>query len=89
MCDQMFLSDSILCKMALNQLRMILEPPTLKTNKNTAIIHDLVHADCQLIVRETIDKLNLNFYMVHPILTEDLNMCRISAKFIPKLLAEE
>lgn len=70
----MFLSDSISFKMALNQLRMIHEPPTLKVNENTAIIHDLVHAESQFIVREMIDKLNLSFYMVHPILMEDLNM---------------
>ena len=52
-------------------------------------VRDLVHSDRRLTIREMSDELNLSFYAVQSILTEDLNMRRVSAKFIPKLLTDE
>lgn len=50
---------------------------------------DLLRSDRRLTIREMADELNLSFYAVQSILTEDLNMRRVSAKFIPKLLSDE
>ena len=48
--------------------------PLIKINHgNMAKICNLVRSDHRFMIREMIDELNLNFYVVEPILTEDLN----------------
>lgn len=64
-------------------------PSTSKTDDNVVKVRDLVRSDRRLTIREMSDELNLSFYAVQSILTEDLNMRRVSAKFIPKLLTDE
>ena len=64
-------------------------PSTSKTDDNVVKVRNLVRSDRRLTIREMSDELNLSFYAVQSILTEDLNMRRVSAKFIPKLLTDE
>lgn len=64
-------------------------PSTSKTNENIVKVHDLVCSDRRLTISEMANELNLSFYAVQSILSEDLNMCRVSVKFIPKLLSDQ
>ena len=52
-------------------------------------VRDLVRSDCRLTIREMSHDLNLSFYAVQSILTKDLTMQQVSAKFILKLLSDE
>lgn len=64
-------------------------PSSSKTDENIVKVRDLVRSDRRLTIREMADELNLSFYAVQSILTENLNMRRVSAKFIPKLLTDQ
>ncbi|GFU11169.1 ER degradation-enhancing alpha-mannosidase-like protein 2 [Nephila pilipes] len=46
-------------------------------------------ADCRLTVREIAEEVGVSKYSAHTILREDLNMNRVAAKFVPKLLSPE
>ena len=48
-----------------------------------------MRSDHRLTVREMADKLNLNSNAAQLILTDNLNMRRVSTKFISKLLPKE
>ncbi len=59
---------------------------------NDAIIEEvktLIMANRHLIVREIGDELGISKDSAHAILTQDLGMRRVSAKFVPRLLSEE
>ena len=45
--------------------------------------------DCRLTLRKIVEEMGISRGSVHCILTEDLCMRRVSAKFIPKLLTEQ
>ena len=45
--------------------------------------------DCCLRVQEIVAEVGVSTGSVHSILTEDLNLQRVSAKFVPKLLTEQ
>ena len=45
--------------------------------------------DCRLTVQEIVAKVGISTGSVHSILTEDLNLRRVSAKFVLKLLTEQ
>ena len=64
-------------------------PSTSKTNENIVKVRDLVRSIHRLTIREMANELNLSFYAVQSILSEDLNMRRVSVKFIPKLLSDQ
>ena len=64
-------------------------PATSKSGENIVKVRDLVRSDRRLTIREMSHELNLSFYAVQSILTKDLTMRRVSAKFIPKLLSDE
>ena len=49
----------------------------------------LIMANCCLTVREIGDKLGISKDSAQAILMQDLGMCRVSAKFVPRLLSEE
>jgi histone-lysine N-methyltransferase SETMAR len=42
-----------------------------------------------MTVREIADEFRISTGSAHSILTEDLHMCRMVAKFVPKLLSQE
>jgi len=64
-------------------------PSTSKTDNNVEIVGALVRSDRRLTVRMIASDLNLNHTTVHQILTEELAMKKLCAKFVPKNLTIE
>jgi len=64
-------------------------PSTSKTDNNVDIVGALVWSDRRLTVRMIASELNLNHTMVHQILTDELAMKKLCAKFVPKNLTIE
>jgi hypothetical protein len=59
------------------------------TSRNANVIenaHSLILEDCLLTIREIADVVGISTGSAHSVLTEDLHMCRVVAKFVPKLL---
>jgi transposase len=62
------------------------------TSWNANVIENvcsLILEDRHLTVREIADEVGISIGCAHSILTEDLHMCRVVAKFVPKLLSQE
>jgi AraC-like DNA-binding protein len=62
------------------------------TSRNANVIenvHSLFLEDRRLTVREIADEAGISTGSAHSILAEDLHMCRVVAKFVPKLLLQE
>ena len=57
-------------------------PSTSKTDNNVEIVGALVRSDRRLTVRMIASELNLNHTTVHQILTEELAMKKLCAKFV-------
>ena len=64
-------------------------PSTSKTDNSVEIVRALVRSDRLLTVRMIAIELNLNHTTVHQILTEELAMKKLCAKFVPKNLTIE
>ncbi|CAK9805507.1 Protein GVQW3 [Anthophora plagiata] len=64
--------------------------PLIATD-NTCIekISDLVRVNRRLTVRELSEEVGISIGSCHEILTEKLNMHRVAAKFVPRLMTEE
>jgi transposase len=52
-------------------------------------VRSLILEDRRLTVRDIADEVGISAGSAHSILTEDLHMCRVVAKFVPKLLLQE
>jgi hypothetical protein len=52
-------------------------------------LHSLILEDRRLSVREIADEFGISTGSAQSILTEDLHMCRVVAKIVPKLLSQE
>jgi len=63
-------------------------PSTSSTPKNTETIQQPVHEDRRRTIKD-IATINVSYRTVQTILTCDLNMHRIAAKFVPRLLTPE
>ena len=61
-------------------------PATSKTDENVERAKSLVRSDRRLTIRLIAEQLNLNKSTVHDVLTNDLEMRKISAKLVPKNL---
>jgi hypothetical protein len=62
------------------------------TSRNADVIenvHSLILEDRRLTVREIADEVGISTSSEHSIVTEDLHMCRVVAKSVPKLLLQE
>jgi hypothetical protein len=62
------------------------------TSRNADVIENLrslILEDRRLTVQEIADKVRISTGSAHSILTEDLHMCRVVAKSVPKLLSQE
>jgi transposase len=62
------------------------------TSRNANIIENvrsLILEDRRLTVREIANEVGISIGCAHSILTEDLHMCRVVAKFVPRLLSQE
>ncbi|GFT52137.1 HTH_48 domain-containing protein [Nephila pilipes] len=64
-------------------------PQTARSAANIERVRNLVMADRRLTVREIEEEVGVNKDSAHVILREDLNMNRVAAKFVPKLLSPE
>jgi len=59
------------------------------TPKNVETIRRLVHEDCRRTIKDIATIVNVSYGTVQTILTCDLNMHRVAAKFVPRLLTPE
>jgi AraC-like DNA-binding protein len=62
------------------------------TSRNANVIENvrsLILEDRHLTVHEISDKVGISIGSAHSTVTEDLHMCRVVAKFVPKLLSQE
>jgi transposase len=64
-------------------------PSTSSTPKNVKTIRWLAHEDRRKTIKEIAAIVNVSYGTVHTILTCDLNMHRVAAKFVPRLLTPE
>ena len=67
-------------------------PGRPSTSKNPEMINkvrDLVLQDRRITIREICDEVDISMGSCHSILTEDLGMKRVAAKFVPRLLTPE
>jgi len=64
-------------------------PSTSHTKETVARVREIIHADRCLIIREVAEEVRIAFGMCQKILTEDLQMRRVTAKFVPRLLMAE
>src|SRR5215475_1605402 len=61
-------------------------PSTSKTDDNVAKVRELIRSNRSLTVREVAEEVSISKTVCHEILTENLGMHRIAAKFVPRLL---
>ena len=64
-------------------------PSTSKMDDSVERVRSLVRSDHRLTLRMISSKLNLNWFTVHQILTQDLDMRKVCAKMVPKNLTTE
>jgi len=62
---------------------------TSSTPKNVETIRRLVHEDRRRTIKDIVAIVNVSYETVQTILTCDLNMHRVAAKFLPRLLTPE
>ena len=60
-----------------------------RTADNIERVKQMVHAEGRLTVRMITEELSINKDTVWSIVTENLEMCKVCAKMVPKLLAED
>jgi histone-lysine N-methyltransferase SETMAR len=65
------------------------QPSTSSTPKNVETIRRFVHEDCRRTINDIATIVNVSNGTVQTVLTCDLNMHRIAAKFVPRLLTPE
>ena len=64
-------------------------PLTYRNDKVIAKVNAVVMRNLRLTIREIAEDVGLSTFSAHSIVTEDLAMKRVSAKFVPKLLTAE
>jgi len=64
-------------------------PSTAHTEETMAHVREIIRADRCLTIREVAEDVGIAFGTCQKILTEDLQMRRVSAKFVPHLLTAE
>ena len=64
-------------------------PSTSKTQENVEKVSKMIRSKRRLTIKEISDDLNVSYDSVQNILTTDLNMRRVSAKFAPCVLTVE
>jgi hypothetical protein len=52
-------------------------------------VRSLILEDLRLIIREIADEVGISTDSAHSIVTKNLRMCRVAAKFVPNLLLQE
>jgi len=64
-------------------------PSTSKIQENVERVSEMIWSNRRLTIREISEGLNIYYGSVQNILTTDLNMRRVSAKFVPRVLTVE
>jgi len=64
-------------------------PSTSNTPENVERVSEMIRSNRRLTVREISEDLNVSYGSIQNILTTDLNMRRVSAKFVPLVLTVE
>lgn len=64
-------------------------PTTSQTDENVTRVRDLLNSDRRMSVRLLADTVNIPKSVVHRIVTDELNMRKVCAKLVPKLLTDE
>ncbi|GFG29202.1 hypothetical protein Cfor_05014 [Coptotermes formosanus] len=64
-------------------------PSTSRTPENVERVRAAIKENRRLTVRELEEDLGIQRTIVFEILTEDLGMKRVAAKFVPRLLSQE
>ena len=64
-------------------------PSTSKTEYNVAKVREVIRSNCRLTVREVAEEVSISKTVCHEILTENWDMHRIAAKFVPCLLTND
>jgi len=64
-------------------------PPTSTTPENTAKVREAVLADRGQTIHDVCEIVGLSYGTVQLILADNLNMRRISARFVPRLLSDD
>jgi histone-lysine N-methyltransferase SETMAR len=59
------------------------------TDEDISKVNEMIRSNRKLTIREIADELNISFGSVQHILTNVLNMKRVSAKFVPRNLTPE
>jgi len=62
-------------------------PSTSKTQENVETVSEMIRSNRQLTIRKISEDPNISYGSVQNILITDLNMRRVSAKFVPKATA--
>ena len=62
---------------------------TSHTEGTVACVQEIIHADWRLTIREVAEEVRIAFSTCQKILTEDLQMRRVTAKFVPRLPTAE
>jgi hypothetical protein len=61
-------------------------PSISKTTENVDRFGEHIHEDHRQTIRELTDTIGISYGVCQEILTENVNMCLIAVKFVPKLL---
>jgi hypothetical protein len=64
-------------------------PSTSKTDDDVAKVREGIRSNRRLTVREVAEEVSISKTVCHEILTENLGMHRIAAKFVPRLLTDD
>ena len=64
-------------------------PANVRTDENIERLRDMISSDRRLTIRIIAEELNMTKESVRSILTQDLNMRKVCAKLVPRLLNEE
>ena len=64
-------------------------PSISHTEETVACVREIIHADQRLTIREVAEDVGITFGKCHKILTEELQMRCVPAKFVPRFLMAE
>ncbi|XP_011699262.1 PREDICTED: putative uncharacterized protein FLJ37770, partial [Wasmannia auropunctata] len=64
-------------------------PTTARTNENVDRVRKVLRSDRRLSIQQIADTLHMSKFTVHRIVTEDLQMRKVCAKLVPKVLTED
>jgi histone-lysine N-methyltransferase SETMAR len=76
-------------RVSINDDRGKCAKPTLRTDDNLTLISNLVIADRRTSIQELATESGLSYGTVRTILHEDLNLSKLSARWVPGLLSDE